>query len=195
MAARKKKGLSIYVLPILFGGVLLALGLLQNKTAEPIPAREIQAGEPLTLTDMAIENYLYSDGYALDGDRVLDADGREAARLTVSRGDGDRIDGLTLTFSLPTYVQTKNSAVLTSLKAEHDAAAQRGETLFLALFDAIAATDGHIPARRDSALTKLRTAMDAGKSATQSANSWRFTFSLTPGELQGTVTIQFIRVK
>ena len=186
-----KKQASIYILPMLFCGLLIVLALLRNETAAPTAAREVQAGEPLTLTDAAIENYLYSDGFMLDGERVLDAAGQEAAALTVTKDQAGEIESLSLTFSLPTYFETENSENLSSLKAAHDEAAQRGETLFLALFDAVAATDGRVAARRDSALTKLHTAMDTGKAATQSANSWRLKFSREPGDIEGTVTILF----
>ncbi len=196
MAAGRKKNISIYILPLLFCGLLVALALLRGERAEPVPVREIQESEPLTLTDAAIENYLCSDGFLLDGERVTDAQGQEAAALTVVKGEDGEIDGLTLSFPLPTYFETKNSGdVLASLKAAHDAAAQRGETLFLALFDAISATDGRVAARRDSAITKLGDAMGSGKAAALSVNSWRFSFSLEPGELEGTVTILFEKIK
>ena len=61
--------------------------------------------------------------------------------------------------------------------------------------DAIAATDGRVAARRDSALEKLRQTMDTGKASAQAANSWRFSFSLEPGEIEGTVTVLFEKVK
>ena len=190
-----KKKASVYILPILFCGLLIVLALLRNETAAPAVAREVQAGEPLTLTDAAIENYLNGDGFFWDGERVRDAAGQEAAILTVTKdGDGE-IEAMALTFPLPTFFETEISENLSSLKAAHDGAAQRGETLFLALFDAVAATDGKVAARRDGALTKLHTAMDTGKAATQSANSWRFTFSLVPRELEGTVTVLFEKVK
>ena len=190
-----KKGISVYILPILFCGLLIVLALLKNDRAEPEAAREIQASEPLTLTDLAIENYLYGDGFTLDGDRLLDAAGKETGTLAVTKDESGEIGAMTLTFSLPTYIQTENSEILTSLKEAHDDAAQRGEAMFLSLFDAIAATDGRVAARRDSALEKLRQTVDTGKAATQAANSWRFSFSLEPGVLEGTVTILFEKVK
>ena len=196
MAAGKgKKGISVYIPPFLFCIVMVVLVLLQDRGAEPVPARVLEPSEPLTLTDQAIENYLYSDGFTLSGETVLDADGKAAATLTVHKGEDSKIDSMTLSFPLPTFIETQNSSALTSLKANHDAAAQKGETLFLALFDAIAATDGRVDARRDGALDKLRQAMDTGKAATQSANSWRFSFSVEPGALQSTVTILFTLVK
>lgn len=189
-----KRKASVYILPILFCGLLIVLALLRNEAAEPASTRVIEAAEPLILTDVAIENYLYGDGFTLDGDRVTDAEGR-AASLTIGTDDGGGITAMTLVFPLPTYVQTENSDSLTSLKEAHDEAAQRGEAMFLSLFDAIAATDGRVAARRDSALEKLRQTMDTGKAATQAANSWRFSFSLEPGMLEGTVTILFEKVK
>ena len=195
-AGKRKKDYTIYILPLLFCLVLAVLVLLKGQPAEPAPAKVLQAGEPLTLTDQAIENYLYSDGFTLRGETVLDADGQEAATLTVSKGADDEIDSLLLTYSLPTYYETQNSGeLLSSVKADRDVAAQRGETLFLALFDAISATDGRVSARRDSALDKLRQTLDTGKAATQAANSWRFSFSMEIGEIQSTVTILFTLVK
>ncbi len=192
---KRKNGVSVYILPFLFCLVLTALILLRGQPADPVPAKVLQSGEPLTLTNQAIENYLYSDGFTLCGETVLDAEGKEAAVLNVHKDEGDKIDTLTLTFSLPTYYETKNSSALGSLKANREEAAQRGETLFLALFDAISATDGRVAVRRDSALEKLRQTMDTGKSSAQSANSWRFSFALDRSELQGSVTIRFERVK
>jgi hypothetical protein len=52
-----------------------------------------------------------------------------------------------------------------------------------------------VAARRDSALEKLRQTMDTGKASAQVANSWRFSFSLEPGEIEGTVTVLFEKVK
>lgn len=190
-----KKQISIYSLPILFCGLLIALALLKNDRVEPAAAWEIQKSEPLTLTDMAIENYLYADGFTLNGGRVLDAAGQEVAVLTVTKGAEGEIESMSLTFPVPTFIQTENSESLSSLKAAHDAAAQRGETLFLSLFDAITATDGKVAARRDSAIDKLRQTVNTGKAAVQAANSWRSSFSLEPGMLEGTVTIFFEKVK
>ena len=192
---RLKKGISVYILPILFCGLLIVLALLRNDTKEPAAVREIQASEPLTLTDLAVENYLYADGFSLDGGMLLDASGKEAGTLAVTKDESGEIGAITLTFPLPTYVQTKNSESLTSLKEAHDDGAQRGEAMFLSLFDAIAATDGRVAARRDSALEKLRQTMDTGKASAQAANSWRFSFSLEPGEIEGTVTVLFEKVK
>ena len=196
-AAKRKKDYSAYILPFLFCGLLIVLAVLKKGQAEP-PAVEavLQEGEPLTLTDLAIENYLYTDGFFLQDETVLDAEGQQAATLTVSKGEDGEIDAMTLSFLLPTYIETGNgSDVMADLKAAHDAAVSQGESVFLSLFDAVAATDGRIPARRERAVEKLRAAIDTGKSATQSANSWRFTFSLTPGELKSTVTILFTLVK
>ena len=67
--------------------------------------------------------------------------------------------------------------------------------MFLSLFDAIAATDGRVEPRRENALNKLRQALNTGKEAAQAANSWRFAFSLAPGEIEGAVTIQIDKVK
>ena len=190
-----KKHISPYILPILFCGLLIVLALLQREPAEPAAARVIEAGEPLTLTDMALENYLYGDGFVLDGGRVLDGQGQEVATLTVTKGEDGTIAAMTLTFPLPAFTESTNSKTFSSLKAKHEEAAQRGETMFLSLFDAIAATDGRVAARRDSALKKLRAAIDTGKAASQSANSWRFIFSLDPGTIRSTATIQFTLVK
>ena len=123
-AGKRKKDYTIYILPLLFCLVLAVLVLLKGQPAEPAPAKVLQAGEPLTLTDQAIENYLYSDGFTLRGETVLDADGQEAATLTVNKGADDEIDSLLLTYSLPTYYETQNSGeLLSSVKADRDAAA------------------------------------------------------------------------
>ncbi len=196
MAAKRKKGISVYILPILFCALLIGLAVLKNGTEkEPVKA-VLQAGEPLVLTEQAIENYLYSAGFTLTGEAILDADGKEAGALTVTRDENDTITGMTLSFPLPTYYETEgDSDILLPLKANHDAGIQRGEDLFLALFDAIAATDGRAGARRDSALEKLGKTMDTGKAATQASNTWRFAFSLEPGDIEGTVTVLFTLVK
>lgn len=190
-----KKQISTYILPILFCGLLIALALIRSKTPEPASAWTIQEGKPLTLTDMAIENFLYTDGFMLDGERVLDAQGQECAALTVTKGEEGEITAMTLTFPLPAFIETELSESLGSLKADRDEAARRGEDMFLALFDAIAATDGRVAARRDSALAKLRATMTTGKVSAQSANSWRFSFSLEPGQIEETATILFTLVK
>ena len=195
-AAKKKKSISVYILPCLFCGLLLALAVLRDRSAEQPVKAVLQETEPLTLTEQAIENYLYSAGFTLQGETVFDGDGREAAALTLSRNESGGIEGMTLSFLLPTYIETGDgNDALASLKAKHDAGAQRGEDMFLALFDAIAATDGRVAARRDSAVGKLKQTMDTGKASSQSANSWRFSFALEPGEIQGTASILFTLVK
>ena len=196
MAAQRKKGFSPYILPILFCALLIVLAVVRNRqTEEPVKA-VLQESEPLTLTEQAVENYLYAAGFTLDGTSLLDGDGREAGSLTVSADADDSIVTMMLSFSLPTYIETGEEVdVLASLKAKHDGAAQRGEDMFLALFDAIAATDGRVEMRRDSAAEKLRSAMDTGKAAAQAANSWRFSFSPEPGPIEGKVTILFEKVK
>ncbi len=196
MAAKRKKGISTYILPILFCGLLIVLAILKGRQADQPVKAVLQASEPLTLTDQAMENYLYSAGFTLAGETVLDDDGKPVASLTVLKGEGGAIDGMSLTFSVPTYYETKSAMeALAPLKANHDAAVQRGEDMFLALFDAIAATDGRVAARRDGAVEKLRAALNAGKASAQAANSWRFSFSLAPGEIEGTGTILFEKVK
>ena len=114
--------------------------------------------------------------------------------LTVGR-DRDAVASMTLSFPLSTYIPTEDDEGLDGLKAAHDADAQRGQELFLALFDAISATDKRVAARRDSASAKLQTTMDTGKAAAQAANSWRFDFSLAPDTFEGTVTVLFTLVK
>lgn len=196
MAAKRKKGISVYILPCLFCGLLMALALLRGRTVEQPVKTVLQKGEPLTLTEQAIENYLYAAGFILQGETILDEAGQPAGALAIDMDDTGLIQGLTLTFPLPTYYETgQGNDALVSLKANHDAGAQRGEDMFLALFDAVAATDGRVPARRDNALAKLHDTMDTGKAAAQSANSWRFAFSLEPGEIEGTVTVLFEKVK
>lgn len=196
MAAKgNKRRTSTYILPILFCGLLIALVLLTEDRAEQPVKAVLQAGEPLTLTEQAIENYLYSAGLTLRDQSLLDDDGREAATLAVDKDEGGAIRGMTLIFPLPTYYDTGDDDILADVKAERDAGAQRGEEAFLALFDAIAATDGRVAARRDSAVQKLRTTMDTGKASSQAANSWQFSFSLESGMYEGTVTILFTLVK
>ena len=196
MAAKgNKRRISAYIPPILFCGLLIALALLtQGKTEQPVKA-VLQESQPLTLTEQAIENYLYSAGLTLRDRSLLDADGREAATLAVDKDESGAIGAMTLTFPLPTYYETGDGDILAGLKANHDAGAQRGEEAFLALFDAIGATDGRAANRRDSAVQKLRTTMDTGKASQQAANSWRFSFSLEPGLFEGTVTVRFEPVK
>ena len=196
MAAKRKKSISTYILPILFCALLIVLAVVRNRQAEQPVKAVLQESEPLTLNEQAIENYLWSAGFSLQGQVLFDADGRQAGALTVETDADGGIEGMTISFPLPTYIETGEAVdVLASLKAQHDEAAQRGEDMFLALFDAIAATDGRVEARRDSAAEKLRSAMDTGKAATQAANSWRFSFSPEPGPVEGKVTILFEKVK
>ena len=197
MAGRKgKKGFSVYILPVLFCGLLIVLALIRNgRTEQPVKA-VLQESEPLTLNDQAVENYLYSAGFILEGERLLDLTGKEAGTLTVTAGADGGPEAMVLTFPLPTYYETGDaSGLLAGLKTLHDEGAQRGEDMFLALFDAIAATDGKVASRRDSAVEKLRTTMDSGKASSQSANSWRFSFSLEPGAVEGKVTVRLDKVK
>ena len=196
MAAKKgKKGFSAYILPILFCGLLIVLALVKGRQTEQPVKAVLQEGEPLTLTEQALENYLYSAGFTLDGEAILNGDGQQAATLALSRNEDGAIESMVLTFPLTTYILTEDNEGLDGLKAEHDADAQRGQELFLALFDAISATDKRVAARRDSASEKLQTTMDTGKTAVQNANSWRFDFSLEPGTFEGTITVFFTLVK
>ncbi len=194
-AAKRKRNLSIYTLPILFCGLLVVLTLVKDRSKEQPVKAVLLAGEQLTLSVEAIENYLYSAGFTLQNETLLDGEGKEAGALTVETNESGTIAGMTLTFPLPTYIDTGDGDILADLKAAHDAGAQRGEEMFLALFDAIAATDSRVATRRDSALEKLRQTMDTGKATAQAANSWRFGFSLEPGMFEGTVTIRFTLVK
>ena len=195
VSAPKKRRISSYILPILFCALLIVLAVLRNREETPAKA-VIQPREPLTLTDAALENYLYSAGFLWAGDDITDASGHPAGTLQITAGPDGEIQAMTLSYPLPTYIETgSESDVLSSLKAKHDEAAQRGEEMFLSLFDAIAATDGRVEPRRENALNKLRQTLDTGKDAVQAANSWRFAFSLAPGEIEGAVTIQFDKVK
>ena len=196
MAAKKgKKGFSAYILPILFCGLLIALALVKGRQTEQPVKAVLQEGEPLTLTEQALENYLYSAGFILNGEAILDGDGEKAGTLTVSRNEGGAIESMTLTFPLTTYIQTEDNDGLGPLKAAHDEDAQRGQELFLSLFDAVSATDKRVANRRDSASAKLQTTMDTGKASSQAANSWRFDFSLIPETFKGTITVLFTLVK
>ena len=195
MAAHKRKRrFSTYILPILFCGLLIALAVLTDRHKEQPVKGVLQEGEPLTLTEQAMENYLYAAGFTLRDEAILDGSGKEVGTLTVDR-DGDAVASMTLSFPLSTYIPTEDDEGLDGLKAAHDADAQRGQELFLALFDAISATDKRVAARRDSASAKLQTTMDTGKAAAQAANSWRFDFSLAPDTFEGTVTVLFTLVK
>ena len=195
MAAHKRKRrFSTYILPILFCGLLIALAVLTDRHKEQPVKGVLQEGEPLTLTEQAMENYLYAAGFTLRDEAILDGSGQEVGSLTVGR-DGDAVASMTLSFPLSTYIPTEDDEGLDGLKAAHDADAQRGQELFLALFDAISATDKRVAARRDSASAKLQTTMDTGKAAAQTANSWRFDFSLAPDTFEGTVTVLFTFVK
>ena len=192
---KRKKNRPTYILPILFCGLLIVLALLNNRPSEQPVKAVLQEGEALTLTDQAIENYLYSAGFTLAGETILDGSGQEIAALSLSRDEHDVIKAMTLSFPLTTYIPTEDDEGLVSLKKDRDAESQRGEELFLSLFDAVAATDGRIAARRDNSLEKLRKTMDTGKASVQNANSWRFSFSLAPDLLEGTVTVLFTLVK
>lgn len=192
---KRKKNRPTYILPILFCGLLIVLALLNNRPSEQPVKAVLQEGEALTLTDQAIENYLYSAGFTLAGETILDGSGQEIAALSLSRDEHDVIKAMTLSFPLTTYIPTEDDEGLVSLKKDRDAESQRGEELFLSLFDAVAATDGRIAARRDNSLEKLRKTMDTGKASVQNAYSWRFSFSLAPDLLEGTVTVLFTLVK
>jgi hypothetical protein len=193
-ADKRKRRFSTYILPILFCGLLIALAVLTDRHKEQPVKGVLQEGEPLTLTEQAMENYLYAAGFTLRDEAILDGSGQEVGSLTVDR-DGDAVASMTLSFPLSTYIPTEDDEGLDGLKAAHDADAQRGQELFLALFDAISATDKRVAARRDSASAKLQTTMDTGKAAAQAANSWRFDFSLAPDTFEGTVTVLFTLVK
>ena len=183
-----------YVPPILFCALLIAFAWIRNhETDAPIKA-VLQQSEPLTLTQQAIENYLCGAGFTLQEGLVLDGDGQTAGTLAVTE-DG-AIQEMALAFSLPPHIQVaQGEEVFAALNAAHDQAAQQGEDMFLSLFDAIAATDGRVAARRESALDKLKNTIETGKPSTQAANSWRITFSLAPGEPDSRVTILFTLVK
>ena len=193
-ADKRKRRFSTYILPILFCGLLIALAVLTDRHKEQPVKGVLQEGEPLTLTEQAMENYLYAAGFTLRDEAILDGSGKEVGTLTVGR-DRDAVASMTLSFPLTTYIPTEDDEGLDGLKAAHDADAQRGQELFLALFDAISATDKRVAARRDSASAKLQTTMDTGKAAAQAANSWRFDFSLAPDTFEGTVTVLFTLVK
>ena len=193
-ADKRKRRFSTYILPILFCGLLIALAVLTDRHKEQPVKGVLQEGEPLTLTEQAMENYLYAAGFTLRDEAILDGSGQEVGSLTVGR-DGDAVASMTLSFPLSTYSPTEDDEGLDGLKAAHDADAQRGQELFLALFDAISATDKRVAARRDSASAKLQTTMDTGKASSQAANSWRFDFSLAPDTFEGTVTVLFTLVK
>ena len=193
-ADKRKRRFSTYILPILFCGLLIALAVLTDRHKEQPVKGVLQEGEPLTLTEQAMENYLYAAGFTLRDEAILDGSGKEVGTLTVDR-DGDAVASMTLSFPLSTYIPTEDDEGLDGLKAAHNADAQRGQELFLALFDAISATDKRVAARRDSASAKLQTTMDTGKAAAQAANSWRFDFSLAPDTFKGTVTVLFTLVK
>ena len=193
-ADKRKRRFSTYILPILFCGLLIALAVLTDRHKEQPVKGVLQEGEPLTLTEQAMENYLYAAGFTLRDEAILDGSGQEVGSLTVGR-DGVPVASMTLSFPLSTYIPTEDDEGLDGLKAAHDADAQRGQELFLALFDAISATDKRVAARRDSASAKLQTTMDTGKASSQAANSWRFDFSLAPDTFEGTVTVLFTLVK
>ena len=193
-ADKRKRRFSTYILPILFCGLLIALAVLTDRHKEQPVKGVLQEGEPLTLTEQAMENYLYAAGFTLRDEAILDGSDQQVGSLTVDR-DGDAVASMTLSFPLSTYIPTEDDEGLDGLKAAHDADAQRGQELFLALFDAISATDKRVAARRDSASAKLQTTMDTGKAAAQAANSWRFDFSLAPDTFEGTVTVLFTLVK
>ena len=194
-ADKRKRRFSTYILPILFCGLLIALAVLTDRHTEQPVKGVLQEGEPLTLTEQAIENYLYAAGFTLRGETILDSSDQQAGTLTLCRNDDGAIESMTLSFPLSTYIPTEDDEDMDGLKAAHDGDARQGQELFLALFDAISATDKRVAARRDSASAKLQTTMDTGKAAAQAANSWRFDFSLAPDTFEGTVTVLFTLVK
>ena len=194
-ADKRKRRFSTYILPILFCGLLIALAVLTDRHTEQTVKGVLQEGEPLTLTEQAIENYLYAAGFTLRGETILDGSDQQAGTLTLSRNDGGAIESMTLSFPLSTYIPTEDDEDMDGLKAAHDEDARQGQELFLSLFDAISATDKRVANRRDSASTKLQTTMDTGKASAQAANSWRFDFSLIPETFKGTVTVLFTLVK
>lgn len=193
-ADKRKRRFSTYILPILFCGLLIALAVLTDRHKEQPVKGVLQEGEPLTLTEQAMENYLYAAGFTLRDEAILDGSGQEVGSLTVGR-DGDAVASMTLSFPLSTYIPTEDDEGLDGLKAAHDGDARQGQELFLSLFDAISATDKRVANRRDSASAKLQTTMDTGKASSQAANSWRFDFSLAPDTFEGTVTVLFTLVK
>ena len=193
-ADKRKRRFSTYILPILFCGLLIALAVLTDRHKEQPVKGVLQEGEPLTLTEQAMGNYLYAAGFTLRDEAILDGSGQEVGSLTVGR-DGDAVASMTLSFPLSAYIPVEDDEGMDGLKAAHDADAQQGQAMFLALFDAIAATDKRVAARRDSASAKLQTTMDTGKASSQAANSWRFDFSLAPDTFEGTVTVLFTLVK
>ena len=194
-ADKRKRRFSTYILPILFCGLLIALAVLTDRHTEQPVKGVLQEGEPLTLTEQAIENYLYAAGFTLQGETILDSSDQQAGTLTLCRNDGGAIESMTLSFPLSTYIPTEDDEDMDGLKAAHDGDARQGQELFLSLFDAISATDKRVANRRDSASAKLQTTMDTGKASSQAANSWRFDFSLMPETFKGTVTVLFTLVK
>ena len=192
--SKKGRGAATYVLPILFCALLILLALVRGQRTEAPTKAVLQKSEPLTLTHQAIENYLYAAGFTLQGEKLLDAEGQEAGSLVIT--EDSAIEEMTLTFSLPPRIDVETGTdVFASLNEAHGKAAQEGKNMFLSLFDAIAVTDGRVAGRRDSALEKLQQTIDTGKSSTQSAYSWRFDFSSTSGEPEGTITVQFAHVQ
>ena len=192
--SKKGRGAATYVLPILFCALLILLALVRGQRTEAPTKAVLQKSEPLTLTHQAIENYLYAAGFTFQGEKLLAAEGRETGSLSIM--DDGAIEEMTLTFSLPPRIDTETGAdVFASLNEAHDKAAQEGKDMFLSLFDAIAVTDGRMAGRRGSALEKLQQTMDTGKSSAQAAYSWRFTFSMIPGDPESQITILFTLVK
>ncbi len=194
-ADKRKKRFSTYILPILFCGLLIVLAVITNRQKEQPVKALLQEGEPLTLTEQAVENYLYAAGFVQQGEAILNGSAQKIAVLALSRNGDGVIESMILSFPLSTYIPVEDDEGMDGVKAAHDADAQQGQALFLALFDAIAATDKRVAVRRDSAAEKLQTTMDTGKASAQAANSWRFDFSLEPGTFEGTVTILFTLVK
>lgn len=194
-ADKRKRRFSTYILPILFCGLLIALAVLTDRHTEQPVKGVLQEGEPLTLTEQAIENYLYAAGFTLRGETILDSSDQQVGTLTLCRNDSGAIESMTLSFPLSTYIPTEDDEDMDGLKAAHDGDARQGQELFLSLFDAISATDKRVANRRDSASAKLQTTMDTGKASAQAANSWRFDFSLMPETFKGTVTVLFTLVK
>ena len=54
-ADKRKRRFSTYILPILFCGLLIALAVLTDRHTEQPVKVVLQEGEPLTLTEQAIE--------------------------------------------------------------------------------------------------------------------------------------------
>lgn len=193
--ARSSCSPSPYLLPIVFCVLLIALALTRNcQQAEPALA---YAGEEetLVLNRTAMENYVYAAGFLLQGEELMDASGSSVGTLALTEEDA-AVTGFTLTLPIPIYFETDYSDELTlQQRLLHEQGEKQAMALFFQIYEAISATDSRLSSLKSNAQSKLLSTLNTGKSATQSANTWRFSFSLETSPAAETLYILGEKVK